>query len=177
MGLPSTGPISLNDVRIELDRPSGSISLGDADVRDLAERPSGSISLGDLRGKSAFSHTIVRGLLYRFGEPRSSDWGYAKNSTNFENAGSLSPTTIGGRSVTDIAYSEDQISTESFIALSSDLTQSTLRVTTESGTVFIFSHRSPSKRFYELTSGNESQWKSFLSTAVGSSAKINIEYY
>jgi len=52
MALPSTGPISMSQVRSELGL-SGSISLGQSQVRELAGRPSGSISMSHLRGKSA----------------------------------------------------------------------------------------------------------------------------
>ena len=52
MALPSTGAISLLDVRKELGK-TGAISLGDSAVRALAGRTSGAISLGDLRGKSS----------------------------------------------------------------------------------------------------------------------------
>lgn len=52
MALPSTGPISMLQVRTELGL-SGSISLGQAEVRELAGRPSGTISMSDLLGKSA----------------------------------------------------------------------------------------------------------------------------
>ena len=52
MALPSTGAISLLDVRNELGK-TGAISLGDSAVRTLAGRTSGAISLGDLRGKSS----------------------------------------------------------------------------------------------------------------------------
>lgn len=53
MPLPTTGPISFGDVREELGRSSGPISLGDADVRALAGVSSGAISMSDLRGKSS----------------------------------------------------------------------------------------------------------------------------
>lgn len=52
MALPSTGPISMSQVRTELGL-SGAISLGQAEVRALAGRLSGSISMSHLRGKSA----------------------------------------------------------------------------------------------------------------------------
>ena len=52
MALPSTGAISLLDVRNELGK-TGAISLGDSAVRTLAGKTSGAISLGDLRGKSS----------------------------------------------------------------------------------------------------------------------------
>ena len=56
MALPSTGAISLLDVRNELGK-TGAISLGDSAVRALAGKTSGAISLGDLRGKSSFAYT------------------------------------------------------------------------------------------------------------------------
>lgn len=51
MSLPTTGPISLGQVRTELNK-TGSISLGNTDVRSLAGKTSGTIKMGDLRGKS-----------------------------------------------------------------------------------------------------------------------------
>lgn len=51
MALPSTGAISMSQVRIELKR-SGTIALNDSDVRSLAGKTSGTISMNDLRGKS-----------------------------------------------------------------------------------------------------------------------------
>lgn len=52
MALPTTGPISLGQVKEELNK-TGSISLGSTDVRNLAGKTSGQISLSDLYGKSA----------------------------------------------------------------------------------------------------------------------------
>lgn len=51
MALPSNGSISLNRVREEL-KLSGSISLGQTEVRNLADVNNGRISLNDLKGKS-----------------------------------------------------------------------------------------------------------------------------
>lgn len=51
MALPSSGSISMSQVRAEL-KLSGSINLGHSRVRGLAGRPSGSISMSQLRGKS-----------------------------------------------------------------------------------------------------------------------------
>ena len=51
MALPSSGPISLKQVRDEL-KLNSSISLGQQEVRNLANIPSGRISMSDLRGKS-----------------------------------------------------------------------------------------------------------------------------
>lgn len=57
MALPSTGSISMSQVRSELGL-SGSISLGQSEVRALAGRSSGSISMSHLRGKSAWGGTL-----------------------------------------------------------------------------------------------------------------------
>lgn len=51
MPLPSSGKISLGDIRTELNK-TGSISLGSTDVRNLAGKTSGIIKMSDLRGKS-----------------------------------------------------------------------------------------------------------------------------
>lgn len=57
MTLPSSGPISMQQVLVELQiaNPSRTtpISLNDADVRALAAKPSGPISMSDLYGKSS----------------------------------------------------------------------------------------------------------------------------
>lgn len=53
MALPTTGPISLGQVKEELNK-TGSISLGNSDVRKLAGKATGQISLSDLRGKSSY---------------------------------------------------------------------------------------------------------------------------
>lgn len=50
MALPSTGSISMEQVRTELKR-TGTISLNDTDVRKLAGKASGTIGMSDLRGK------------------------------------------------------------------------------------------------------------------------------
>lgn len=62
MALPSTGSISMSQVRTELGL-SGTISLGQSQVRALAGKSSGLISLADLRGKSAliYSGTLTIG--------------------------------------------------------------------------------------------------------------------
>lgn len=49
--LPTTGKISLGDIRTELGK-TGPISLGSTDVRALADKASGIIKMSDLRGKS-----------------------------------------------------------------------------------------------------------------------------
>ena len=52
MALPSSGPISMSQIREEL-KSSGPISLGSSEVRNLAGKTSGTIKMSDLRGKSA----------------------------------------------------------------------------------------------------------------------------
>ena len=47
-----SGPLSLNDVRVELQNPSAIVSLNDGAVRALGVKPTGSISMYDLYGKS-----------------------------------------------------------------------------------------------------------------------------
>lgn len=59
MALPSTGPISMRDINIELNkREIALISLGDADVRELAGVPDGMIAMGELRGKENWKGDI-----------------------------------------------------------------------------------------------------------------------
>lgn len=55
MTLPTTGPISLNNVSTEIGIGVGSrLDFNDGRVRALAGRPSGAISMADLRGKSSY---------------------------------------------------------------------------------------------------------------------------
>lgn len=59
MALPSTGPISLANVNVELGLSSTTaISLNQTNVRTLAGVASGTISMADLRGKSAVTVTF-----------------------------------------------------------------------------------------------------------------------
>lgn len=60
MALPTSGPISLAQVRTELSL-SGAISLGQAEVRNLAGVASGAISMSNLYGKSASTHVMTVG--------------------------------------------------------------------------------------------------------------------
>lgn len=57
MPLPSTGAISMAQVRTELGL-SGAISLGQSQVRGLAQVASGAVSLSNLRGKSNHTHSF-----------------------------------------------------------------------------------------------------------------------
>jgi hypothetical protein len=53
MTLPSSGPISMYDINVELGRPgTQNLSLNDTQARQLAGVPSGTISLSDFYGKS-----------------------------------------------------------------------------------------------------------------------------
>ena len=53
MTLQGSGPISLNDVNVEMQKsPTALISLNDSNVRTLAEIPTGTISMSNLYGKT-----------------------------------------------------------------------------------------------------------------------------
>lgn len=60
MALQTSGPISLGDINVELDKSAtAEVSLGDADVRQLLEVASGEISISDAYGKAnEFPFTI-----------------------------------------------------------------------------------------------------------------------
>ena len=67
MPLPSSGVISLNDVRIELEKPSSTISLNNTAVRALAGKPTGMIVMPqDLWGKSYKLHLQLKGTIFNF---------------------------------------------------------------------------------------------------------------
>jgi len=103
MTLPSSGAISMSQVRSEL-KLSGTISLGQSAVRNLAGRASGSISMSHLHGKSAWSatHTLnVRSYI----QGTVKNYGYGKGFVNY---GSISPDTVSGISILSLYYSEDQ---------------------------------------------------------------------
>lgn len=72
MALPSTGPISMRDVNIELyNAENALISLNDADVRDLAGVPAGMITMGELHGKGQWVEsweTAINKILSQSGE-------------------------------------------------------------------------------------------------------------
>ncbi len=93
MALPSTGPITMDMIRKELNRHTGAISLNDADVRTLAGKHTGTISMSDLRGKEQYGYTITvghHGDFYgysisgnpHFGAMVSSSSGFTPNSIN-----------------------------------------------------------------------------------------------
>ena len=98
MALPSTGAISLLDVRNELGK-TGAISLGDSAVRTLAGRTSGAISMSDLRGKSSYTHQLTIGTDSR---PTAVYYGYGRDVNAF---GGLNPDNINGIKITEL-YSE-----------------------------------------------------------------------
>jgi len=98
MALPSSGPISLAQVRAELG-VGGAISLGAANVRGLAGVGSGPISLAHLRGKSA-----VVGLgsfsLYAVNSQTSAD--FLDTGSMPGSYGSVSPGSIMGAGIVQI---------------------------------------------------------------------------
>lgn len=98
MALPSTGSISMDQVRAELGR-TGTISLNDGTVRALAGKASGTISMADLRGKSAVQMRTVT--------PGSSGGlrGYSSN-TGVAVFGGISDASYGGRTITGV-YSDN----------------------------------------------------------------------
>lgn len=92
MALPSTGPISMTQVRTELGL-SGAISLGQAEVRALAGRVSGtSISMSHLRGKSAvnWAATPNEAVSIFATNSQSSGMRSAEASIHFNSAGTIS---------------------------------------------------------------------------------------
>lgn len=58
MALPSSGPISMSQIREEL-KSSGPISLGSSEVRNLAGKTSGTIKMSELYGKSSALFTAI----------------------------------------------------------------------------------------------------------------------
>jgi len=98
--LPSSGVISLLDVRTELSG-SGAVTLNDANVRTLAAKPSGIISLADLYGKSAINKpttgNITVGAHYTFEYNDNLDlYGYNLTISNnlYPNFGSITPSPL-----------------------------------------------------------------------------------
>lgn len=89
MTLQSSGAISLNDVRIELQNPSATVSLNDAAVRSLGGVPTGQISLSNLYGKSYGMTLTISGAIKEFNLAATVDtisWGFRKSVVvNFAN--------------------------------------------------------------------------------------------
>ncbi|WP_339118990.1 hypothetical protein [Halomonas sp. BMC6] len=98
MPLPSTGSISMSQVRAELGL-SGAISLGQSQVRTLAARPDSDVSLSHLRGKSHFAaatHTVqvTQSGSYSTVSPYNFYWDNGKSTFH-----SISPTTLAGAEI------------------------------------------------------------------------------
>jgi hypothetical protein len=86
MTLPSSGPISLLDVRTELGL-SGTISLNDTAVRNLLGKVSGIISLFDAYGKTYIPPPGVPGDPYYTSVTQTSatiNWTAGSNATSYE---------------------------------------------------------------------------------------------
>ena len=68
MPLTSSGLISINDIRLELEQAAGAIGLNDANVRSLLGVSSGAIGLNNAYGKIYFSSiTFNSGTSYTYG--------------------------------------------------------------------------------------------------------------
>lgn len=108
MALPSTGSISMSQVRTELGL-SGTISLGQSQVRALAGIPSGPISLSDFLGKSALllSAVVTSGYVPESGDSKINIaelrgfWARVRDSINTASQpiGAISPNTVAGQTV------------------------------------------------------------------------------
>lgn len=117
MPLPSSGPLSLSQVNVELGKASTApVSLNDADVRTLAGKPSGAISFADLLGKSAEvfeQFTLTAGYRpYRFsGTDKSNSYAPEERGFNlyaveanfgFSAYGMISPSALRGYRVVNL---------------------------------------------------------------------------
>src|SRR5690625_3339233 len=102
MALPSTGPLSMSQVNVELGYASTrTTSLNEAAVRALAGRPSGSISFSHLRGKSAATVINVTVEVYNIGKGVTL-YGFS-DITTFS-YGSRSPTTLNGATIRALSF-------------------------------------------------------------------------
>jgi hypothetical protein len=149
MALPSSGPISMDQVRIELG-VTGVISLNDSRVRDMAGRPSGFLSLSDLRGKSSFATTHIVSVVQCYNNARGYD-GLASNT------GARNPTTASnGTSITRL-FANDQNNAD--IRITGDFTALYNRISIKD---FVLDH--PLAPYYESKT-NETYFGSTASVA------------
>lgn len=58
MALPSSGTITMGQVRTELKK-TGSLNLDNTDVRKIAVKPSGTIKMSDLYGKTGWVESVI----------------------------------------------------------------------------------------------------------------------
>lgn len=108
MALPSTGPISLANVNVELGLSSTTnISLNQTAVRTLAGKSSGTISMADLRGKSNVI-TLTAGYdEYDVTGGSSQYVGFTQGYRLSPLLGSMSNKAfVGGSTITDLYYDE-----------------------------------------------------------------------
>lgn len=104
MTLPSSGPISLSQVAVEIGLAANApISLDHATVRALAGKPSGPISLGDLLGKTygaAVPGGSIQTINLAAGRHVDGTFTYTGRVT-FGSVGSISPGTLLGMAITE----------------------------------------------------------------------------
>lgn len=105
MTLPSSGPISLSQVAVEIGLAANApISLDHATVRALAGKPSGPISLGDLLGKT-YGAAVPGGSIQtiNLAARRYVEGTYTYTGrVTFGYVGSISPGTLLGMAITEL---------------------------------------------------------------------------
>lgn len=115
MALPTTGKISLGDVRTELGT-TGAISLGSEDVRTLAGKTSGTVKMSDLYGKTnaLWEGRITVGKYT--GSSRNESYGYLNAAG--ESFGKINPNKIQNEIISEF-YAEinDSVSALPYYAI------------------------------------------------------------